>query len=60
MLLIIHIVILRAHDIMSWWFYNYRHIVSTILVVLLHKIRHTLTEIWYIKYAHNSFKCLPS
>ena len=31
--------------IVSWWFYNYRHIIFTLLVVLLHKIRHTLPEI---------------
>ena len=33
--------------IISWWFYNYRHIVFTLLVVLLHKIRHILPEIKY-------------
>jgi len=32
-------VILRAHIIVSWWFYNYRHIVFILLVVLLHKTR---------------------
>jgi len=26
--------------IVSWWFYNYRHIIFTLLVVLLHEIRH--------------------
>jgi len=31
--------------IVSWWFYNYHHIIFTLLVVLLHKIRHTLPEI---------------
>ena len=34
--------------IVSWWFYNYRHIIFTLLVVLLHKIRHTLPEIYYL------------
>jgi len=30
---------------LSWWFYNYRHIIFTLLVVHLHKIGHTLPEI---------------
>jgi len=36
--------------IVLWWFTNYRHIVFTLLVVLLHKIRHTCTlpEIYYL------------
>jgi len=28
--------------IVSWWFYNYHNAIFTLLVVLLHKIRHTL------------------
>jgi len=30
--------------IVSRWFDNYRHIVFTLLVVLLHKIKHTLPQ----------------
>ena len=40
-----YIVILRAHDNRIMVVFNYRHIVFTLLVVLLHKVRHTFPKI---------------